>query len=96
MADKLEAAGLEGDFDLGGTVLGGLQLTEVSLSGTGAVSKLNVDHASVRYDPLGLVRGKGIAAVGPIEIRGVEAEFVRQPDAPRKSVRETLRSLGAT
>lgn len=49
---------LNGDFEVEGSILGGVGLRDVNLTGTRNLQSLTLSHAEVKFDLLPLIRGK--------------------------------------
>ncbi len=96
-AHFIEKAGMTGELRLGGTVLGGLDVYDLEITGAeGAVERLVVDRLETDYRFMELVKGKvrGISGQGiHVDLRQIEKEKEETPPPDFAQIGNTLRTV---
>ncbi|MFT5466962.1 MAG: hypothetical protein ACI8UO_002064 [Verrucomicrobiales bacterium] len=64
-------AGMQGEFEFDGTLVGGARLSDLVMTGTMELKELRIDRAEVDFSVLTALRGKVFEAVDRVEIGGV-------------------------
>lgn len=98
----LEKAGLRGDFSVGGSLTGGLSLSDLHIEGDKELASLTIDRITPLYEWQGLIRGEvkglivdGVHADLRLGLEKDDEETVKedQPPLDLKKLVETIRTV---
>lgn len=92
----LEKRGIEGDFELGGTLLGGVDIYDLDLRSEGALKRLVIDRLETDYSFSEILYGKLRAVSGEgvhVDLRLTEEEEDNKPPMDFAQLGRTLRQV---
>ncbi len=93
----LKKAGLRGNFKVGGSLTGGLSISDLKIEGDRELASLSIDRLTPHYQWRGLYRGRleGLEVDGVhVDLRlGLKKEDEKKPPLDLKKLVETLRSV---
>ncbi|MES2659016.1 MAG: translocation/assembly module TamB domain-containing protein [Verrucomicrobiota bacterium] len=97
VAHFLQKAGIRGDVKIGGSLIGGLSFSDLSIETDGALAKLTIDQVTPDYQWRGLIKGKleGLTVDGVhADLRlGIKKKDEEKPPLDLKKLVETIRSV---
>ena len=93
----LEKAGLRGNFKVGGSLTGGLSISDLKIEGDKELASLTIDTVTPEYQWRGLIKGRleGLTVDGVhADLRlGLKKDAGEKPPLDLKKLVETLRTL---